>query len=92
MAIRAALGASPGVLAGGIARSALSMTSLGMIVGLGVAFLVSQWLSHVVNGVDTHDPVAFGAVVVVLLTVALLASVLPARRAARVDPARVLRS
>ncbi len=92
MAIRSALGASPGVLAGGIARSALAMTSLGTIIGLGAAAVVSQWLSHGVDGVDVHDPVVFGAVPVLLLAVALIASVLPARRAARVDPARLLRS
>jgi putative ABC transport system permease protein len=89
--IRAALGATPRAIASGIARGALALTLVGTAIGLVAAFLVARWLDHVVIGVSVHDPIAFAAVPLVLVSVALIASAAPARRAARVDPVKVLR-
>lgn len=92
IAIRAALGATPRDIAGGIARSAMLVTGIGTAAGLLAAFLLARWLDHVVTGVGVHDPLAFGLVPVVLILVALIAASAPARRASRVDPARVLKN
>jgi ABC-type lipoprotein release transport system permease subunit len=60
---------------------------LGALFGLGL----TRVLTHLVYGVSPTDPVAFAGVGLLLLAVALLASLLPARRASRVDPMSVLR-
>ena len=90
--IRAALGATPGDITGGVVRAALTLTLAGASTGLVVAFVLARWLTHVVTGVSVHDPIAFAVSPLVLLVVALVASAAPARRAARVDPAKVLRT
>jgi ABC-type antimicrobial peptide transport system permease subunit len=56
-----------------------------------VALAMSRLLSHILYGVSAVDPLSFGVAAGSLLTVALLACWLPARRAARVDPMRSLR-
>ena len=64
--------------------------------GLAVGLIASYWLTTALRkflyGVTTHDVVSFAAVAVALLLVAVAASIVPARRAARVDPVKVLRS
>jgi putative ABC transport system permease protein len=90
--IRAALGATPGDITGSVVRAALTLTLVGTSTGLVVAFVLARWLTHVVTGVGVHDPIAFALSPLVLLVVALVASAAPARRAARVDPAKVLRT
>jgi ABC-type antimicrobial peptide transport system permease subunit len=64
---------------------------IGIAVGGAGALFLTRLLSGLVYGVSTADPLAFGGVVALLAAVALLASWLPARRAARVDPMNVLR-
>jgi putative ABC transport system permease protein len=89
--IRMALGAD----AAGVAR--LVLARVGWLVGLGVVAggLLSLWASHFVSallfGVEARDPATFTAAAVVLILVGALAGWLPARRAARIDPAHVLR-
>ncbi|MFN0066844.1 MAG: FtsX-like permease family protein, partial [Limisphaerales bacterium] len=65
---------------------------LGVGLGLAVAAGLSRLLTSLLYGVRPLDPVAFGAVLLLLLGATLLACWLPARRAARVDPMVALRS
>jgi putative ABC transport system permease protein len=89
--IRMALGAS----AAGVSR--LVLVRVGWLVGVGVVAgaLLSLWASHFVSsllfGVAPRDPATFVGAAVVLVAVGALSGWLPARRAARIDPARVLR-
>jgi putative ABC transport system permease protein len=63
----------------------------GLVLGLGLAGLLSQGLGILLFGVRPWDPAIFSAVVVTLATAGLLACVIPARRATRIDPVQALR-
>lgn len=92
MGVRAALGASRGRLVALVVREGLAVTVAGLLVGMGAAFLLTKLMSGLLFGVRPLDPPSFLIAPVVLVTVALLASLIPARRAARIDPAEALRS
>jgi putative ABC transport system permease protein len=64
---------------------------MGVVLGLGGALVLSRVMSSMLYGVAQHDPLTFGVVAVVLLGVALVACLVPARRAMRVHPAVTLR-
>jgi putative ABC transport system permease protein len=70
---------------------AARLTLVGLSIGLGVSFATNRLLASQLFGLSPHDPVLLMTVSAVLLFVALLASFLPARRAARVDPMEALR-
>jgi ABC-type antimicrobial peptide transport system permease subunit len=89
--VRIALGAQRGDVLGLVLRQGGSLALIGIAVGGAGALFLTRLLSGLVYGVSTADPLAFGGVVALLAAVALLASWLPARRAARVDPMNVLR-
>jgi ABC-type lipoprotein release transport system permease subunit len=63
----------------------------GLLMGLAAALLLTRWLSSMLFQVTPRDPVTFGGVALILITVALLACYIPARRATRVDPIVALR-
>jgi ABC-type antimicrobial peptide transport system permease subunit len=90
--VRMALGASAPVVRGMVVRQGVVLAGLGVTLGL----IASAWLSRVLGsllfGVSAKDPVTYGGVAAALALVAVLASWLPARRAAAVDPAIALRS
>lgn len=89
--IRMALGARTGAVVGGVTRRGLTLTAVGLAAGVPLALLVRRAVFGALSIVDARPPVGFVvAGVGVLVTAAVLASYLPARRAARVDPARVL--
>jgi predicted permease len=92
LGIRVALGADRGTVIGMVVRDGLKLTLLGAIIGLVGAAEAAKLLKGLLYGVSTLDPVAFTVVPLVLVAVATLAVYLPARRAARVDPMRVLKS
>ena len=69
----------------------LGVTAAGIVAGLGAAVAVVRGLGTFLYGVTAYDALTFAAVPLVLGAVAALACVLPARRAARIDPLRVLR-
>ncbi len=92
MGIRMALGARPRQVIGLVLREGMSLTALGLVVGIVVALLATRLLSSFLYGVGAGDPVTLGAVTALILAVALCANALPARRAARVDPAEALRA
>jgi predicted permease len=91
LGIRAALGATGSDIAALIAREMLWVTGLGLTIGLAGAWALSRVLSALLYGVDRHDAITFAIVPLVLLLPAAIATLVPARRAMRVDPAVVMR-
>ena len=89
--VRVALGASASDVVRLIVRGALGMTLVGVVIGLAGAFMASRLLGSLLFGVRATDLATFVGAAVVIFGVAALASWLPARRAARVDPAVALR-
>jgi ABC-type antimicrobial peptide transport system permease subunit len=64
----------------------------GVVVGVGVALLTGRFADRLLYGVHSGDPLTYALVALALGTVAVVATILPARRATRVDPAVALRS
>jgi putative ABC transport system permease protein len=89
--VRAALGATRRSIVGLVVRQGLTLTALGVALGLAGAVAASQWLVAMLFGVSHLDPLTYGSVVLLLGLVALIACGVPAWRAAQVDPARTLR-
>jgi len=90
--IRGAIGATRGQIVGLILRQGLVKAVVGLVIGLIGAGLLSQYITSLLFQVKPTDPMVYSAAAVVLLLVALLASYLPARRAARIDPMVALRT
>jgi putative ABC transport system permease protein len=90
--IRAALGARPGQLVGISLRTGVRQVAVGIAMGIAAALVATRLLGRLLEGVTPTDPVTFATVVLVTAAVALLASALPARRAARAHPGVVLRA
>jgi predicted permease len=88
--VRMALGAHPRSVLGMIVRSGLGLAAAGLSIGLLGAFALSRYLRGILFGIEPTDPFTFALVALVLLCVAALASWLPARRAASVDPVEAL--
>ena len=92
LAVRAAVGASPGRLVRLVLRSAVAVTGVGLAVGLPAAAATGRGLASLLYGVGPYDPATFAAVAGVVVLTALAASAIPARRAARLDPMVALRA
>jgi predicted permease len=90
--IRMALGARPAAVVALVLRQGFGLAVVGLAVGAVIAFGAATALGRALYGISVVDPVAWSAAVVVLLTVAMLANVVPARRAAVVDPSSALRA
>jgi len=90
--IRLALGAQKSVLRWMFVRSALALTGVGVVIGLGAAAALMRLMKTLLFGISPLDPLTFIAVPIILATAAALASYLPARRAAGVDPVEALRA
>lgn len=90
--VRVALGASPAEVVGPILREVLGLASMGVGIGVGCGWMLTPLVGAHLFGVSAHDPgvLALGAALFVL--VAAIATWLPARRAARIDPAETLRA
>lgn len=89
--IRSALGATGPDIAALVGRETIWICALGLTLGLAGAWALSRVLSALLYGVDRHDAITFAVVPVVLLLPAAIATLVPARRAMRVDPAVVMR-
>jgi predicted permease len=90
--IRMALGARGADVVGMVIVQGMQPVVVGVVLGVAGAWGSSRLLTSYVHGVTPTDPLTFAAVVAVLAVVALLATMVPARRAVRVDPTRVLNS
>ena len=89
--VRLALGAQPGDIFRLILGQGLRLTLAGIVVGCAGALSLTRLVGSLLVGVSPADPLTFGAIGVLLMSVALVASYLPARRATRVTPMRALR-
>jgi predicted permease len=92
LGIRMALGARRGAVIRQVMAQTLMPTAAGIVAGVAAAILLGRWMDTLLFEVDPVDPATLGAVVGAVLLVAVLAGLLPARRATRVDPTEVLRA
>jgi ABC-type antimicrobial peptide transport system permease subunit len=90
--IRLALGVQKGRLRWMFIRSALVLTGIGVAIGLAAAAGLMRLMKSVLFGVSPLDPFTYVSVLIVLTAAAVLASYLPARRAAAVNPVEALRA
>jgi ABC-type antimicrobial peptide transport system permease subunit len=91
VAIRLALGASPGDVRGLILRQGMWLLAIGVSIGIVIAYGALPFMSPLLIGISAKDPLTYAAVGALLGAVALGASYLPARRASRVNPIAALR-
>ncbi|HEX4952151.1 MAG TPA: ABC transporter permease [Thermoanaerobaculia bacterium] len=89
--VRMALGAGAERIAKMVVRQVLALVGPGLALGLAGGLLLSRFLRSFLFGISALDPATFAAVALLLATVAIAAGLLPARRAARLDPVEVLR-
>jgi ABC-type antimicrobial peptide transport system permease subunit len=89
--LRMALGAQRGQVLWMVLRGSLMMTVAGVVVGVPLALAATKVVQSMLFGVDPHDPAAFAAAIAGIAAVSLAASLIPALRAASVDPMVALR-
>ena len=92
MGVRIALGAQGRDVIGLVVREGLAIVMPGIAVGAGIAIFAGRWIAPLLFDVSPRDLAVMTSVVATLIVVAITASWLPARRAARVDPSEALRS
>ncbi len=90
--IRLALGADRRSVHRLIMRECRQVSGVGVLVGLGVALATSRAIAAQLHGIEPFDPVTFVAIALLLFAAAVLAALIPARRATRIDPLRSLRA
>jgi len=89
--IRMALGAQPSAVLGMVLRESVLVVGLGLMAGIPAALACGRYVSSQLFGLAPNDPATIASASAVLLAVALVASFLPARRAAMLDPLAALR-
>jgi predicted permease len=92
LGVRIALGAQPSSVAAMVTRQGLTLSAVGIAVGLALVTSVARFLKSLLYEVTPTDPLTLAGSTALLLVFALVASWLPARRAARVDPMEALRA
>ena len=92
LGVRLALGASPRDLVRMLVGQSAMLVGAGLAVGTLAALLLSRFVKSMLFGVTSSDPVSFAAGAALLAFATLIATILPARRATRVDPLSVLRT
>ena len=90
--VRMALGAQSGAVSGMVVKQSAAIAGIGLAVGLAGAFGLTRLMRALLFGVSPMDPATLGVVLLTLFGAAMLASYLPARRAASVDPLVALRA
>jgi predicted permease len=89
--VRIALGARPENILSLVVRQGMGLAALGIGAGLAGAFALTRAMSSLLFGVAAHDAMTYGTVALLMAGVALMATVIPARRAASLDPMQALR-
>jgi putative ABC transport system permease protein len=89
--VRMALGAQPGAVVWMVLRRTLMLSATGVALGAGGAFAATRILARLLFEITPRDPATFSAVASIIFLVALAAAVVPASRAARIDPVVALR-
>ena len=92
MGVRIALGAERSSIRGLVMRWALGMALMGIALGAAGAFAVTRLMQDLLFGVEAADPVTFGTTAIIMAGAAVLASLIPALRATRIDPIKVLKA
>jgi ABC-type antimicrobial peptide transport system permease subunit len=90
--IRMALGASATGVVAMVLRRVVWLVALGIALGAGLSVWAAKFITTLVYGLDARDPATFVSAAALLMLVAGVAAWLPARRASRIDPMRVLRN
>jgi len=90
--VRGALGADRGSIVGLVLREALVITAIGLALGSAGALVLGRWAAPLLFETSPRDPLVLGGVILAMLATAVGAGLLPALRAARVDPASALRA
>jgi putative ABC transport system permease protein len=90
--IRMALGARPERVLGEVIRGGMTIVAIGAVLGVAIAWFAAHLLGTLLFGVSPRDPVIYLGVAFGILLIGFLANLVPARRAASMDPMRVLRS
>jgi putative ABC transport system permease protein len=89
--IRIALGAKRGRVVKEVVGQSVGLAGVGVVVGLALALTLSRFIRTLLYGVVPTDPLTYGSVALMLFAVAVLASLVPAVTASRVDPMESLR-
>ncbi|MGP0076367.1 MAG: ABC transporter permease [Bryobacteraceae bacterium] len=89
--IRMALGADRNNMLTLVVRQGMILAGIGVVIGLAASFGVNRFLASLLFGVKTSDPITYAAVAIILVSVAFLATYIPARRATKIDPLVALR-
>jgi predicted permease len=89
--VRLALGATQGRVLHMVLREGMALVTAGLLLGVAGALVLTRMMSGLLFGIPPHDPITFAAVCAVLALVAAAACLVPARRAAAIDPIRALR-
>src|SRR5690606_25895633 len=90
LSIRVALGASPERLARAVVAQGAAYALAGLLTGLPAAYALAALMAAVLFGVSPRDPITFTVLPLIVVLTVLVASAVPARRAARVDPMIVI--
>jgi macrolide transport system ATP-binding/permease protein len=90
--IRIALGAARGGVVAMVLRDALVLIAVGLAIGIPAELAVAQFMANQLYGVKSHDPLVLGGAVVLLAACAMIAGLIPARRAASIEPMQALRA
>ena len=91
LGMRMALGADVKSVLGLVISRGLRLTAAGIVIGVAAAIVLTRLMANLLYKVSPYDPVAFLSAFVILIGVALIACLVPARRATRIDPVRALR-
>ena len=91
VSVRIAIGASSREVLRLLVKDSLRPVVIGLVIGLGLALVLSRVSASLLPGVSPHDPMSIGIATMILLTGALAAAIMPARRASKTDPAQLLR-
>jgi len=90
--VRMALGADPAAVLRQVVGHGLRLAAVGVVIGLGVALVATRVLESYLYEVSTTDPITFVVVALLVVGVATLSTLIPARRATRIDPMVALRT